>query len=87
VVTAFPSPTVPVVVATAEPTAPPTEPPATSAPATPAPSPTFQTYTVQSGDTLGAIASRFGVTVKAIAKLNGIADPSRLQVGQVLLIP
>ena len=54
---------------------------------TAAPSPTFRTYRVKSGDTLSAIASRFGTTVRAIADLNGIDDPSRLRVGQVLLIP
>jgi len=42
---------------------------------------------VKSGDTLSAIASRFGTTVRAISNLNGIDDPSRLSVGQVLLIP
>lgn len=57
--------------------------------ATPAatPEPTYRTYRVRSGDTLSAIASRFGTTVRAIADLNGIADPSRLSIGQVLLIP
>lgn len=55
--------------------------------ATPQPSASFRTYRVRSGDTLGAIASRFGTTVKAISALNGITDPSRLQVGQLLLIP
>jgi LysM repeat protein len=48
---------------------------------------TVRTYKVQSGDTLGAIAARFGVTVKAIAKANGIADPRLIRVGQVLVIP
>jgi len=80
--------------------APPTEtpPPATSTPApsvaptasaAPAvsPRPTFRTYVVQSGDSLSAIAARFNTTVSAIAKLNHISDPSRLSVGQVLLIP
>ncbi|MCL6640828.1 MAG: LysM domain-containing protein [Candidatus Rokubacteria bacterium] len=33
------------------------------------------------------MAARFGTTVKAIAELNGIADPSRIRVGQVLRIP
>ena len=36
------------------------------------------TYTVASGDTLGAIASRFGVTVDDLAAVNGIADPNLL---------
>lgn len=46
-----------------------------------------QTYTVQSGDTLGAIATRFGVTITALASANGIPDPNVIQVGQVLQIP
>jgi murein DD-endopeptidase MepM/ murein hydrolase activator NlpD len=45
------------------------------------------TYTVAPGDTLGAIANRFGVTVEELAALNGIADPNLLAVGQVLAIP
>jgi LysM repeat protein len=75
-----------------DPTLTPSEPPPTPAPtATPAstagPAPTFQTYVVRSGDTLGGIANRFGTTVRAIADLNGISDPTRLQIGQRLLIP
>jgi murein DD-endopeptidase MepM/ murein hydrolase activator NlpD len=45
------------------------------------------TYTVASGDTLGAIASRFGVTVDDIVAFNGIVDPNVLSVGQVISIP
>lgn len=52
-----------------------------------APSPTYQTYRVRSGDTLSAIAARFGTTVKAIVELNGIADPSLIHAGQLLKIP
>ncbi len=44
-------------------------------------------YTVAPGDTLGAIAVRFGVTVEALVAANGIEDPDRIRVGQVLLIP
>ena len=61
--------------------------PSASAASTPQPSATFRTYSVRSGDTLGAIANRFDTTVRAIAELNGISDPTRLQVGQILLIP
>lgn len=67
-----------------QPSSPPTSsssPPASSAPATP------QTYRVLPGDTLGAIARRFGTTVKALAQLNAIADPRTIHVGDVLLIP
>jgi murein DD-endopeptidase MepM/ murein hydrolase activator NlpD len=44
-------------------------------------------YTVVPGDTLGAIAARFGVTIDALVAANGIEDPDRIRVGQVLLIP
>ena len=59
----------------------------TAAPTAPQPSASFQTYAVRSGDTLGEIASRFDTTVTAIAQLNSISDPGRLQIGQILLIP
>lgn len=44
-------------------------------------------YTVQSGDTLSAIATHFNSTVSAIVEANHIADPSMIFRGQVLLIP
>jgi hypothetical protein len=69
----------------------PSQPPPTTAPASPAPTkapkPTFRTYTVRPGDTLSAIAAKYDTTVSAISRLNHIADPSKLHVGQVLLIP
>jgi len=45
------------------------------------------TYIVRSGDTLGAIANRYGVSVKQIMQANGISDPRRLRVDQQLVIP
>jgi LysM repeat protein len=42
---------------------------------------------VVSGDTLSAIAGRYGTTVAALRELNNISDPSKLRVGQVLRIP
>jgi LysM repeat protein len=67
---------------------PPTEIPPTAAPApTTAPSSGTTTYTVQRGDTLYSIARRYGTTVEAIAAANGIANPSRIRVGQTLTIP
>jgi len=45
------------------------------------------TYTVARGDTLSAIAIRFGVTVAALVAANNIANPNAIQVGQVLTIP
>ena len=44
-------------------------------------------YTIQPGDTLAIIAEQFGTTTAAIQRLNGLADPSILQVGDVLRIP
>ncbi len=44
-------------------------------------------YTIRRGDTLTAIADRFGTTVEAIARANGIADPNRISEGQNLTIP
>ena len=41
-----------------------------------------RTYTVQSGDTLGSIAGRFGTTVAAIERLNPGVDPTALSVGE-----
>jgi lysozyme len=46
-----------------------------------------RTYTVRSGDTLSGIAARFGTTVAAIAKLNGLSNTRLIRPGQVLKIP
>lgn len=53
----------------------------------PKPDPAPGTYTVKSGDTLGAIAIRFKTTVDAIARLNNISNPNLIRVGQVLRLP
>ena len=45
-----------------------------------------QTYTVKSGDTLSAIAKKFGTTYQKIASDNGIANPNLIYPGQVLKI-
>lgn len=44
-------------------------------------------YTVQEGDTLGAIAHDYGVRLEDLMAANGIVDPNVLQVGQTLIIP
>lgn len=46
-----------------------------------------QTYTVASGDSLSKIASRFGITAREIAQLNGIKDANKIRVGQTLKLP
>lgn len=52
----------------------------------PTPAPTPRTYVVQPKDTLGQIAARFGTTVQAIKKANGLTSDV-INVGQVLVIP
>lgn len=44
-------------------------------------------YTVEAGDTLGAIASRHGTTASAIVAQNDLADPNIVVVGTVLALP
>ncbi len=44
-------------------------------------------YVVQPGDTLSAIAYRFGVNLQTLAKANGITNIAHLQSGQKLIIP
>lgn len=44
------------------------------------------TYTVKSGDTLSAIAKKYGTTYQKIAKDNGISDPNKIYPGQKLVI-
>lgn len=82
-----PTPTIQVTVgATARPTATPA--PYTPAPtATPTPTPTPVIYTIQSGDTLLAIAREHGVSVAALQETNGITDPRALRVNQEIIIP
>lgn len=43
-------------------------------------------YTVKSGDTLSAIASRYGMTVNALVTLNGIKDANLIYPGQSLRV-
>lgn len=79
--TASPSPG-----STPSPTAEPTPTPTAVPTATPAPA--FRTYTVQSGDTLYAIAKKFNVTIASIRALNpAVKDTNVIHVGQKLKIP
>jgi LysM repeat protein len=51
------------------------------------PAAAHESHTVASGETLGHIALKHGVSVDTIAAENGISDPNRIRVGQVLSIP
>ncbi len=55
--------------------------------ATATPSPTPVVYVVQKGDTLIGIAHHFQVPVSLLQETNGVSDPRRLQIGQLLVIP
>jgi peptidoglycan hydrolase-like protein with peptidoglycan-binding domain/LysM repeat protein len=45
------------------------------------------TYSVRSGDTLNALAKRFGTTPTALAEKNNISDPTKIKADQKLVIP
>jgi LysM repeat protein len=61
--------------------------PAPTPQTTPGPQASSVAHTVESGDTLSAIAKRYGVTVQAIVAANSLFNPDFLSVDQVLLIP
>ncbi len=48
------------------------------------PQPHYDTYTVMAGDTLSGIAGRFGTTYQELSEINGIANPNKIHVGQVI---
>lgn len=52
-----------------------------------APTRKASSYKVRSGDVLGAIAKRHGVSVRSIMSANGMSSAHKLRVGQVLRIP
>jgi LysM repeat protein len=54
---------------------------------TPTPATPVKKHVVLAGETLSAIAVRYGVTTQAIMQANNIADPNVLRVGQELVIP
>ncbi len=45
-----------------------------------------ETYTVQPGDTLAAIAGRFDMGVSELVSANGLTNPDRIIAGQVLKV-
>jgi LysM repeat protein len=48
---------------------------------------TFNTHVVVAGDTLSALAKKYGTTVEAIVEANGLKDAGLIIIGQVLSIP
>ena len=68
-----------------EPTIQPRRTPTPAPVVTPEPSP-FP-HTISRGESLTYIAGLYCTTVDAIQDLNGITNPNRIQVGQVILIP
>ncbi|HEX2765529.1 MAG TPA: LysM peptidoglycan-binding domain-containing protein [Candidatus Limnocylindria bacterium] len=62
-------------------------PAASSGGAAPAPAATKRTHVVRAGEHLTGIARHYGTTIDAIARANGITDPSRIYAGQRLTIP
>lgn len=73
--------------ATQSPTNMPTPTPTITQQPSPSPTPTPRTHVVQKGDVLGRIAQDWGITLESLIEANGIIDPSRLSIGQVLIIP
>ena len=74
----------------APPTVTPAPPTATPAPPTPVPTPTVDTrlrYTVRDDDTLYSIAQRHKTTIEAIVAENGLADETKIYIGQELALP
>ncbi len=60
----------------------------TAAPApAPAPAPSARTYKIKSGDSLSAIAVRFGTTTRKLMNLNDIANADQIRIGQVIKLP
>lgn len=80
----------------APPPTPPADPPAESEqPPAPAPAPVpapapeapSATYVIKSGDTVGAIARKFGVSIQSILDANGLVLSSIIYTGRTLVIP
>lgn len=67
----------------------PTSTPTAAASPTLVPSPTRgpTAHTVQPGDTLTAIAARYGVSIADLMAANGISNPNMIYVGQLLHLP
>lgn len=53
----------------------------------PSPRQTVDTYTVESGDTLGSIAQGYGISLNSLMQANGLNEASVLSIGMTLEIP
>lgn len=60
--------------------------PAPVAPAKPKPATGSRSHVIGKGDTIYNVAKRYGISPNEVMRANGISDPSRLQMGQVLKI-
>ncbi len=49
--------------------------------------PTGSQYKIAKGDTFGAIAKKFNVSVRALTEANPTVQPTRMQIGQTIQIP
>lgn len=58
--------------------------PTTTSTSAPAPVSGAGTHTVKAGEYPGKIAKKYGMTSQELLALNGITDPTKLQIGQVL---
>jgi len=80
------APAAPVVTQTSPPKAA-TKPAAAAAPASAPTTAASDSYQVAKGDNPYNIAKKLGVNSQELLKLNGIEDPTKLQIGQVLKVP
>ncbi|MBK7594260.1 MAG: LysM peptidoglycan-binding domain-containing protein [Gemmatimonadetes bacterium] len=55
--------------------------------AAPAARATSRTHVVKSGETIGGIASRYGVGQSALLRVNGLSQRSTIKVGQKIRVP
>lgn len=76
--------TAPVATTAPQPT---TTPAPTSTPGLPSGTTSTVTYVVQRGDTVSALAARYGSTVNAIVQANSLNNAALIYVGQTLIIP
>lgn len=53
----------------------------------PVPVPTAQEYVIQKGDSFSTLAPKFHISVKALQEANPNLNPTKLQIGQKIMIP